>query len=86
MQKILAKAIRNDHAKSEMFLMSLHFAKELESIKTTFGSELDAQLKELVTEFVDVTQGSQGLPPHRGIFDQKNRRTAYPKFQRRNCL
>jgi len=44
------------------------------------------QLKELVTEIVDVTQEPQGLPPHRGIFDHKIRLTAYPKRQRRNRL
>ena len=50
------------------------------------GLELDAQLKELVTEFADVTQEPQGLPPHRGIFDHTIRLTAYPKRQRRNHL
>jgi hypothetical protein len=86
MQKILAKAARNKHTKSELFLVSLHFFEELESIKTVFGPELDTQLKELVTEFVDVTQEPQGLPPHRGFFDHKIRLTAYPKRQRRNYL
>jgi hypothetical protein len=69
MHKILAKAARGKHAKSELFLVSLHFAEELESIKTDFGPELDTQLKKLVTEFADVTQEPQGLPPHRGIFE-----------------
>ena len=55
MQKILAKAARNKHAESELFLVSLHFAEELESIKTDIGPESNTQLKELVTEFVDVT-------------------------------
>ena len=66
--------------------MSLHFAEELESIKTDFGPELDTQLKEPVTEFADVAQESQGLPPHRGIFDRKIRLTAYHKRQHRNRL
>ncbi len=44
------------------------------------------QLKEIVTEFVDVTQEPQGLPPQRGIFDHTYRLTAYPKPQRRNRL
>ena len=66
--------------------MSLLFAEGLESMKTNFGSELDTQLKELVTEFDDVTQEPQGLPPHRGIFDHKIRLTAYPKRQRHNRL
>jgi len=66
--------------------VSLHSSEELESIKTDFGPELDIQLKEYVTEFSDVTQEQQGLPPHRGIFDHKIRLTAYPKRQRRNRL
>ena len=56
MQQILAKAARNKHTESELFLVSLHFAEELEHIKTNFSLELDIQLKELVTEFFDVTQ------------------------------
>ncbi len=55
MQKMLAKAKRNKHTESELFLVSLHFSEELESIKTDFGPELDTQLKKLITEFVDVT-------------------------------
>ncbi len=86
MQKILAKAVRNKHKDSELFLVSLHFFEELESIKTDFGLELDAQLKRLVTKFADVTQEPQGLPPHRGIFDHKICLTAYPKRQRRSRL
>jgi hypothetical protein len=59
--------------------VSLHFSEELESIKKDFGPELDTQLKKRVTEFVDVTQEPQMLPPHRGIFDHKICLTAYPK-------
>jgi hypothetical protein len=44
MQKIFAKVARNKHTKSELFLVSLHFSKELESIKTDFGPELNTQL------------------------------------------
>ena len=86
MQKILAKVARNKHTESELFLVSLDFSEELESIKTDFGPELDKQLKELVTEFAYVTQEPQGLPPHRGIFDHKIHLTAYPKLRRRNRL
>ena len=86
MQKILAKVARNKHTENELFLVSLHFSEELESIKADFGPELDTQLKKLVTKFADVTQKPQGLPPHRGIFDHKIRHTAYPKRQRRNRL
>jgi hypothetical protein len=69
-----------------LFPLSLRFAEELVSIKTDFVPEFDTQLKELVSEFADVTQEPRGLPPHKGIFDNKNRLTAYPKRQRRNRL
>ncbi len=86
MQKILAKVVRSRLAESELFLVSLHFSEVLESIKMDFGPELDTQLKQLVTEFSDITQEPQGLPPHRGIFDHKIRLTASPKRKRRNRL
>jgi hypothetical protein len=44
MKKILTKGARNKHTKSELFLVSLHFSEELESIKTNFGPESDIQL------------------------------------------
>jgi hypothetical protein len=59
-QEILAKSARNKRTESELFLVPLNFAEALESIKTNFGTELDTQLKELVTEFADVTQKPQG--------------------------
>ena len=37
-EKILAKAVRNKHTESELFLMSLHFSEELESIKNGLWS------------------------------------------------
>ena len=46
------------------------------------GPESDTQLKKLVTEFADVSQKPQVLPPHREISDHKIRLTAYPKRQR----
>ncbi len=58
----------------------------METIKSEFGKAFDFQLKELVTEFADVTQETQGLPPHRGIFDHIIKLTGYPKRQRRNRL
>ena len=51
-----------------------------------FGPEFDTQLTELVTKFVDVTQETQGLPPHRWTFYHKIRLTAYPKRQRYNRI
>jgi hypothetical protein len=41
MQKKIAKAARNKHTQSELFLVSRHFAEELESIKTDFGPKMD---------------------------------------------
>ena len=86
MHKILAKAARSKQTKSELFLVSIHFVEELESIKTYFGPELETQFKELINEFADITQEPQRLPPHRGIFDHTVCLTAYPKRQRRNRL
>jgi hypothetical protein len=86
MQKVFARAARNKHIESELFLGPLHFPEELESITTDFGPELNIPLKELDNEFADVTQEPQRLPPHRGIFDHTIRLTAYPKRQRRNRL
>ena len=37
MKKIVVKAARNKHTENELFLVSLHFVEELESIKTDFG-------------------------------------------------
>ncbi len=65
MQKIVSKATYNKHTKSELLLVSLNFSEQLESIKTDFGPELDIQVKELVTEFADVTEEPQGLLPHK---------------------
>jgi len=62
MQKFLTKATRNKHNECELFQVSLHFAEELQTIKTDLSSELDTKLKELITEFADVTQEPQGLP------------------------
>ena len=86
MQKFLTKATRNKHNECELFQVSLHFAEELQTIKTEFGSELDNKFKELITEFADVSQEPQELPSKRGIFDHKIRLVAYPKRQRRNRL
>ena len=86
MQKIVAKPARNKHTESELFLVSLHFAVELESNKTDFGPELGTQLRELMTEFANAIQEPQGWSPRRGIFDHTIRLTAYPKRQRRNRL
>ncbi len=50
-------------------------------IKSDFGAEFDKQLKELITEFADVTEEPQGLPPHRGMLDHKVKLTSYQPRQ-----
>ena len=67
--------------------MLLHFVEELESIKMGFGpAEMNTQLKEMVTEFIDVTHEPQGLLPRRETSDHKIMLTAYPKRQRRSRM
>jgi hypothetical protein len=84
MQKFFTKAIRNKRSECELFLLSLQFAKEFQTIKTDlFCSELDTQLKELITDFADVTKDPQGVSPHRGICDHRTRLIAYSKRWRR---
>ena len=84
-QRIVMQA-RNKKNLSDVFLISLHFAEELASIKSDFGDQFDQQLKQLITEFADVTEEPQGLPPHRGHVDHKVKLTGYPPRQRRNRL
>jgi hypothetical protein len=86
MNQIIAKHARNKKDPVDVFLISLHFAEELATIKSDFGEQFDQQLKDLITEFVDVKEGPQGLPPHRGHLDNKVKLTCYPLRQRRNIL
>ena len=58
----------------------------MDIIKSDFGAEFDKQLKQLITEFADVTVEPEGLPPHRGMLDHKVKLTGYPPRQRRNRL
>ncbi len=62
----------------DVVLISLHFAEELAVVKSDFGEKFDQQLKHLITEFADVTEEPQGLPPHRGHLDHKVKLTSYP--------
>ena len=48
MHKILAKAARSKHTKSELFLVSLHLSEELKSIQMDFGPNLTHILKNLL--------------------------------------
>jgi hypothetical protein len=71
MDQINVKEVRNKKDPSNIFLLSLHFAEDLASLKSDFGDQFDQQLKHLITEFADVTEEPQGLPPHRGHLDHK---------------
>ena len=70
----------------DVFLISLHVAEELAAVKSEFGGHFNRQLKLLITEFADVTEEPQGLPPHRGHLDHKVKLIGYPPRQRRNKL
>jgi ssRNA-specific RNase YbeY (16S rRNA maturation enzyme) len=70
MDKILIKQSRNKKNPADVFLISLQFKEDLEKIKSDFGEQFDKQLKQLIlTEFADVTEEPEGLPPHRGMLD-----------------
>ena len=84
--QIIVKQARNKKDPSDFFLISLHFAEDLVSVKSDFGDQFDQQLKQSITEFVDVTEEPQGLSPHRGHLDHKVKLTGYPPRQRRNRL
>jgi hypothetical protein len=66
MNQISVKQARNKKDPVDVFLVSLHFAEELATVKSDFGEQFDQQLKHFITEFADVTEEPQGLPPHRG--------------------
>ncbi len=82
----MVKQSRNKKNPVDVFMISLQFKEDLDMIKSDFGAEFDKQLKKLITEFVDVTEEPQGLPPHRGMLDHKVKLNGYPPRQRRNRL
>jgi hypothetical protein len=86
MNQIIVKQARNKKDPVDVFLISLHFAEELATVKSDFGEQFDQQLKHRITEFADVTEEPQGLPPHRGHLDHEVKLTGYPLRQRRNRL
>jgi hypothetical protein len=86
MNQIIAKQAWNKKDSVDAFLISLHFAKDLATVKSDFGEQFDQHLKHLITEFADVTEEPQGLPPHRGNLDHKVKLTGYPPRRRRNIL
>ncbi len=64
-----------------VFLISLHFAEELATVKNDFGEQFDQQLRHIITEFPDITEEPQGLPPHRGHIDHEVKLIGYPHRQ-----
>ena len=86
MDQIIVKRARNKKNPSGVFLISLHFDENVVSVKSEFGEQFDQQLKQLITEFEDVTKEPQGLPPHRRHLDHTVKLTGYPPRQRRNIL
>jgi hypothetical protein len=86
MDQIIVKQAKNKKDPSDVFLISLRFPEDFASVKSDFGYQFDQQLKQLITEFADVTEEPQGLPPHRGHLDHTVKLTDYPHRQRRNRL
>ena len=86
MDQIIVKQARNKKYPSDVFLISNNFAEDLASVKSDFKDQFDQQLKQLITEFEDVTEEPQGLSPHRGQLDHKVKFTGYPPRRRRNRL
>jgi hypothetical protein len=86
MDQIIVKQARNKNNPSDVFLISLHFAEDLASVKSNFGEHFDRQLKQLITEFADVTEEPQRLPPHREHLDHKVKFPGYPPRHQRNIL
>ncbi len=86
MNQIIAKQARNKKDLVDVFLISLHFAEELAADISDFREQFDQELRHLITEFADVTEEPQVLPPHRGHLDHKVKLICYPPRQRRNKL
>ena len=71
MNQIIGKHARNKKDLVDVFLISLHFVEELATVKSDFREHFNQQLRHLITEFADVTEEPQGLPPYRGHLDHK---------------
>ena len=71
MNQIIAKHARNKKDPVDVFLISLHFGEELATVISDCGEQFDQQLRYLITEFADVTEEPQGLPPHQRNLDHK---------------
>ena len=81
MDQIIAKQDSNKKNPSDILLTPLHFGEGLASVKSDFGEQFNQQLKQLITEFANVTEEPQGLPPHRGYLDHDVKLTGYPPRQ-----
>jgi hypothetical protein len=87
LDQIIFKQARNKKKPSDAFLISLHLAEELPTIKIIFGEQLNKQVKQLITEFADVTEEPKELiPHHREHLNHKLKLIVYPSRQRRNRL
>jgi hypothetical protein len=64
----------------------MELKEDLDAIKSDFCEQFDKQLKELITEFADVTEVPNKLPPHRDMLDHNVKLTGYPPRQKRNKL
>jgi hypothetical protein len=58
----------------------------LASVKSDLGEKFDQQLEQLITEFADVPEEPQGLPPHRGHLDHKVKLIGYSHRQQRQLI
>ncbi len=78
MDQILIKQSRDKMNPSDIFFISLQMKKNVETIQIDFGGQFDKQLKDLITEFADVAEESEGLPTHRIMLDHKVKLIGYP--------
>jgi len=86
MDKILIKQSRNRKSPKDIFLIALQFKEDFKTIKSDFGDQFDKLLKERITDFANVKEVPEGLLPHRGTLDHKEKLTCYQPRQRRNRL
>jgi hypothetical protein len=82
MDQMIVRQTRNKKNPNDVFLISLHAAEDLAPAQNDFGEKFDQQLKQLITDFADVTEDPQELPPHREHLDHKVKLTG----PRRNIL
>jgi hypothetical protein len=54
MKQLIVKHARYKKDPEDVFLISLHFAEELATVKSDFGEQFEQQLKHLITELANV--------------------------------